>query len=143
MAKVNPIAEITYVSGDYEIGSKIIANIFVKGVSIPISIAQVLLTINGNRSLSISSIKKSPFSSAELKDRGTVYLENKNDAGEYIPIEWDESGFLMQIEFIRVRISEFGQHFVVRIKDIAMTESPDHYVIHITSNAEIMFPPRD
>ena len=55
-------AEITYVSGDHEIGSKIIANIFVKGVSIPISIAQVLLTINGNRGLSISSIKKSPFS---------------------------------------------------------------------------------
>ena len=67
----------------------------------------------------------------------------KNDAGEYVPIEWDESGFLVQIEFIRVRISDFGQNFVVKIKDIAMAESPDHYGVHITSNTEIVFPPRD
>ncbi len=137
--------EIVYVSGDSEIGSKITANIFVKGVSAPISMAQISLVTNGNRGLTITSIKESPFLSEDTPSRGIMALENKDETGKYIPIEWDASGFLVQIEFMRVRIPEFFQPFVVRIQSIVLAESPEHdpIQIEIPENTKLTFPSRD
>ena len=139
------IPEIIYLSGDSEIGSKITANIFVKGVSAPISMAQISLVTNGNRGLTITCIKDSPFLSENSPARGLVVLENKDKTGKYIPIEWDASGFLVQIEFMRVKIPEFLQPFVVRIQSIFLAESPEHgpIPIEIPANAKLTFPPRD
>ena len=130
--------EIKYVSGDYKAGSKILVDVFVKGLDVPTSRMNIIFEFSHTTSsaFKVTGSNSNLFRCVTYSDT-KILLENKNLDGEYEAIKLSEVEPIAQAEIL---VLNSEKENIIRAWGAAIL-SPEFLHVRFKSNMELLFCP--
>ena len=143
--------EIKYISGSLEKGSTIVVDIHAKGLTSPVSFMQIVFGFSPSTAFELIEVEDTNdlFSEADsypkqlyMRPMRIARFENKNDNGDYIPVELPECEFVARVKFSVTNGDIARQRdCVISVDEIVTAKDPKFSAIRIASNVRLVFSP--